>query len=70
MDAPRKGEIYEKNGLRREVVMLDRRSDWPNDIDVLWKRPGSEPDRGWESAVWLSPGASGQEEPAVCGHNA
>ena len=53
MKAPKPGEIYEKNGLRRIVVKLDVRSDEPHDVDVLWRRPDSAEARGWDSAVWL-----------------
>lgn len=48
---PKVGQVFEKKGLRREVVSVVKRSDFKkDDYDVTWQRPGKDM-RTW--VLWL-----------------
>ena len=49
MNLPRINEVYEKDGLKRQVIGMNRRSDVPQDVDIFWKRP----DKDREYIIWL-----------------
>lgn len=45
MNDPKAGEIYERDGLQREVTSVD-----PSGMNILWRRPGKQK----ETLCWIS----------------
>ncbi len=46
---PIPGQIWEKNGQRREIIIVKIRSSHKDDCDVIWRRPDTKK----EYTIWL-----------------
>lgn len=42
IELPKVGQVWQRDKLRREIVSVEKRSEYKNDYYVTWRRPGYE----------------------------